>query len=600
MRLALLALLTFPLSHLACSSPEDNPSGAGGHDTGTSTENGSGGAGSTSGSGGGMSTSSGSGSSTSTASTGSTGSGMAGLIFGQVQRYDYAFDLASAHATSKLSIDVAPPGGDCFAASCALDKTSANTWNGAPAKSAALQGDTLTTCGEPVPGDAKLTIGAAVDVPEKTFLGLDVGFSRKQDMAGGQFTYLLSWVKGCEHFGPCDADPSRLAAFHFDVTHAPGQVVLCPGTLTPGSTLTQCDLSGTLAPTYSAFGLAADPLWKRAEFATVAGVNLAFYEVPVGKIAASLNKPSVTEFFTWITTLLGPLPYGKELRFAGAPTAWLGFEHPANIILNEQLPLQVGAYKDPTMHVLMHETVHQWAGDRATLASVPDFVWKEATAEYLAYVFEDEHRPAGEAAASLAYWDAISLQSQHYPRPTDSPTPSVESFYGDVYGPGPMVLYVQLESLLGRDKVLGGIQGFLVQPGARSADDLRKTIEAASGKDLKPYFDAWVFGSGKPEWPTFSVATTQTGDQVTVTVTQKNASKKLYGCKVEVGVQGATASALATVDFGVAPTSTTASATVTLSGPVKSTTLDPNHRVVGRLGTGGPLAPEPRRKVWIL
>ena len=108
-------------------------------------------------------------------------------------------------------------------------------------------------------------------------------------------------------------------------------MVLCPGTLTPGDTVTSCDLSGTLAPTYSGFGFASDPLWKRKAFTTAAGIDVAIFEVPGGAIADTLEKASVDAYLTWITGLLGPFPYGKELRLAGGPTKWLGFEHPANI-----------------------------------------------------------------------------------------------------------------------------------------------------------------------------------------------------------------------------------------------------------------------------
>jgi aminopeptidase N len=337
----------------------------------------------------------------------------------------------------------------------------------------------------------------------------------------------------------------------------------------------------------------------RTPYTTVDGVDLVFYEVPSGGLAAALEPPSVTSFFQWVTALLGPFPYGSELRFAGAPTAWLGFEHPANIILNEGLSDASTSYANTLMHVFMHEIVHQWAGDRSTLAMTADFVWKEATAEYLAYVFEDEQRPPVEATSSLAYWDSISLQADHYPRPTDEPTPAVQDFYGDVYGPGPMVLYVQLESMLGRDVVLQGIQGFLATPGARGVGDLQAALEAASSSDLSAYFNAWVFGVGKPEWPTLQVTTAQAGDQVTVTVTQQNASAKLYGCLVEVEVNGATQTTTALVDFGVAPTSATATATVTLAEPVVSTQLDPNHRLVARQSPNVSVKPEPKLPVWI-
>jgi aminopeptidase N len=541
-------------------------------------------------------------SSTGATSGGGSGAGGAtptGPITGTALRYTVAFDLTSAAAHSDVDVDVAAPGGDCFTIGDRGASTNV-TWDSAPAASSTFSSGVLNACGSGVRGPGKLTLGADTPIPLKTYFNLDVGYSHKKDQDGGQFSYMVSWVSGCDRFGPCDADPSRLAEFHFDVTHPAGTTVLCPGVLTAGDTLTHCDLSGTLAPTYSAFGLAADPLWKRTPFTSVGGLDLVFYETPSGQIAKSLDPASLGAYITWITGLLGPFPYGSEIRYAGAPTAWLGFEHPANIVLQEKLPLVTGAYANPSMHVVMHETAHQWSGDRATLATATDFVWKEATVEYLSYVFEDEHRPPAEAAATLAYWDAISLQAAYHPRPTDNPPPAVQTFYGDVYGAGPMTLYVQLEDMIGRPAMLSAVQAFLADPGARAVTDLQHALEKSSGQDLSAYFSAWVFGAGKPEWPTFAVATSQMGDQVTVTLTQQNASGKLYGCKVTVEVDGATTKAMATVDYGLAPTNATAISTVTLAEPVMGTVLDPGHRLIAHVAGKGPVPPAPLRKVWIL
>jgi aminopeptidase N len=570
MRLPRASLLFAPLLVLACSS--EDPASSSTSTTSSTTTSGAGGGG---------------------------GSPPAGDIAGAVTRYDLSFDLELAKATTTAHLDVATPGGDCLALDYQLGTVDSVAWNAAPAREAAIDGSTLRACGDPVTAGAPLALSAVATIPEETFLHLDVGFSRKEDLAGGSFSYLLSWVGGCSHFGPCDADPSTLAEHHVEVHHAPGTIALCPGALTAGDTVTRCDVEGTLAPTYSAFALAADPLWERAPFVSAAGVDVVFYEVPGGALAASLDADAVAEFLGWITDLLGPFPYGSELRVAGAPTRWLGFEHPANILLLEDLDQIDTSYADATMHVLMHEIVHQWAGDRTTLATAQDFVWKEATAEYLAYVFEDERLSVEDASATRVYWDSISLQSAHYPRPIDDPPPPVQSFYGDVYGPGPMVLYVQLEALIGRDAVLEGIVALLAEPGARSVDDLRVALEASSGADLGPYFDAWVRGAGKPEWPTFAVSTEQSGDQVTVTVTQQNASGVAYGCVVEVEVAGATESARALVSFGAAPSSSSASATVTLAEPALSTTLDPDHRVVGRAAQAASATAAPRLPVWI-
>jgi aminopeptidase N len=532
--------------------------------------------------------------------------GPSGEVKGDVTRYDYTFDLTTAEATSKLSIDALTPGGDCFTVDDTNALADSPQWNGAPANSGTFDGSgRWTVCGSGV-GPGALTVGASESVPEsKYLLGLDIGFARSASLGSGTFSYLLSWIGGCSHFGPCDADPSKLVELHFDVTHPDGTTVLCPGVRTATSTKTTCEIKGTKAPTYSGFGIAADNAWVGTPFLHMdtPPLDVVIYESSVGKIGTTLDKTSMTEFFTWITGLFGPLPYGTEMRYGAGPTTWLGFEHPANVILYEKLPTlsTTGAYLNPTTHVFMHETVHQWAGDRTTIATAQDFAWKEATAEYVSYLFEDEHRPVGEAAASLSYWKHASLVAKHHLRPTDDPPVPVQNFYGDAYGPGPMIFYVQLESMLGRDVVIKAIQSFLGGSASKSADDLRLALEAASGKSLKPYFDAWVFGAGVPEWPSFSVKATPTttGGDTLVTVTQKNASGTIYGCQIEVDVVGATKTVRATVDFGLAPTATTASATVTLGEAVVSTTLDPRNRVIAHdLGTTaiehGPI------KIWIL
>jgi aminopeptidase N len=525
---------------------------------------------------------------------GGGGASPTGNLAATVAHYDYAFDVITAQGRSKLTLDVTPPGGDCWQVSSELGTLTDVTWNGAPASITQLGMGVLGACGGGVGASNPLEIGALVpEVPEKTWFGLDVGFSRKKNSAGGTFSYLLSWVGGCDRFGPCDDDPSRIASYHFDVTHPEGTVVLCPGTLSAGATRTSCDLTG--APTYSAFAIAADPFWKRSPFGTFAGVDIVFYEGPSGALQSSLDPASVGAFMDWITARLGPFPYGNELRVAGAPTAWLGFEHPANIILNEQLGKAAPGNPNGLFHVFMHEVVHQWAGDRTTLASAQDFVWKEATAEYLSYVFEDEARPPEEAAATRKYWDSISLQAQHWPRPMDEP--SVEELYGDVYGPGPMVLYLQLEPFVGRQALLEGIASFLSKPGGRSVLELRDALEVASGKNLVDYFDAWVFGYEKPVWPTFDVQTSQVGGEVTVTVTQSSDFGKLFGCVVEVELKGATQSTRALVDFGLTASGVTATATVPFAEPVVSTVLDPDHRLIG--WKAGALPIVEKQKVWI-
>jgi aminopeptidase N len=531
--------------------------------------------------------------------SGGGGSGPTGEVTTAVQRYDLFFDLEAKTSTSVLTLDVAAPGGDCLTIASELPATSAS-FDETPLDAAGVthDGSSLHACGPSLPAGTH-TFSAQVALAEQTYHQLDVGLSVTNDLAGNPFTYLLSWVGGCDHFGPCDDDPSRLVELTYEIAHPAGTIALCPGKLTAGETSTTCELLGTRAPTYSAYTAMTNPGWVRTPFVEAAGVEVVFYEADGGTIADSLDPASVTAFLEWITGLLGPLPYGDELRFAGAPTAWLGFEHPANIVLLEDIDQIATSYADTTMHVLMHEVIHQWAGDRSTLATTQDFAWKEATAEYLAYVFEDEQRPPAEAAASLEYWDLISLQASWHVRPTDMPAPEAHEFYGDVYGPGPMLLYVQLEPLIGRDAVLAGIADFLAEPGARSVDDLRLALEAASGADLAAYFDAWVVGSGEPTYPSLSVvATADDTGNVTLTVTQAEVEGAPFPCAVEIDVVGASNTVTVTADFGLAPADGTVEITIPFGEAVEATLIDPRHKLVD-VPTGVNLTAAPRQPVWI-
>ncbi|WP_338871449.1 M1 family aminopeptidase [Myxococcus stipitatus] len=513
-----------------------------------------------------------------------------------VTRYEYEFATQTGAARSVLMLDVAPPGGDCFVVNAPEGLTDLR-WNGALPVRAESTPDGIRVCGPGLfAGQVKLE--ARFIVPLQTYDFTQVGFSRRFDRVGSTFSYLLSWIGACDLLGPCDDRTDQLTQYVFTVKHASNERVLCPGKRTrPNSTTTRCELTGlTKAPTYSSFAVASNPAWRSSTFTEVPGkFKLELHEVPGGKLASALDASEVREYLSWVIGELGPLPYGTELRVASAPTEWLGAEHPANLILREDLPDLRRDYANMTMHTLMHEVVHQWAGNRTTLSRPLDFVWKEAIAEYLTYRYELLARPPGEAQQTRAHWDRLARTASYYPQPQDDPQPVFLSYSADVYGTGPMILFLQLEPLLGEDTVLQAIKDFLHQPGDRSVADLRTALELASGKDLGPYFNAWVHGSGDPDWPFFDVSTESHDGKVTLTAVQRSLSGKSYPVSVDVLIEGATRQRVVTLDYGLAPESDTLRVTVPFPEPVKHVTVDPENRVVNRRFLGLDTEPPPER-----
>jgi aminopeptidase N len=84
--------------------------------------------------------------------------------------------------------------------------------------------------------------------------------------------------------------------------------------------------------------------------------------------------------------------------------------------------------------------------------------------------------------------------------------PALVDYYGDAYGPGPMVLFRQLEVLTSRDQVLAAIKSVLGHQHAISMDDVVNALATSTGLDLTAYSAAWIHGTGKPAWPTISVS----------------------------------------------------------------------------------------------
>ncbi|MGN6109100.1 MAG: M1 family aminopeptidase, partial [Kofleriaceae bacterium] len=356
--------------------------------------------------------------------------------------------------------------------------------------------------------DAMEQVTLEVDqvVPLKTLSSSQVGYSVTRDHEQNPFHYLVSWVGGCDRFGPCDHRSDQFATYTFHVTHPATLMVRCPGTITEVSpTETTCDFTHDGGPTYSTFGLAAYPrtAWTQTDLGRWGSAKVTVYDRAQTGIAAEIDPAYHAGFVQFMESTFGAYPYGDELRVLTAPTYWSGFEHPGNIVLDDLLASPGSAYLHPVAHVLDHEIAHQWAGDQTTLAGTYDFVWKEAMAEYLAFVYETMADPPA-AASTAAAWKSFSRGVGYFPVPGDKP--ELFRYYGDVYGPGPMVLFRQLEVLSSREQVLAGLRSVLGRPRALSVDDLVAALEASTGLSLGDYAAAWLHGTGAPTWPTVALS----------------------------------------------------------------------------------------------
>ena len=527
------------------------------------------------------------------------GSGKApptGPIAADVTHYDYKFDLdtRAAHATVTATVTT---GGDCWKLPFRATAPANPKLDGKDAASATADGTSLTVCGKGYDAGETLVLDLDLTFAMATLGPSQVGYSIKQDAQGNPFTYLVSWVGGCDQFAPCDNRPSRFATYHFDVTHAAGTMVRCPGTIAEDSaTETECSFDFPGGPTYSTFGVAAYPAWTQTDLGMWGDVHVTLYDRAQTGIAAKINTAWDGGYLAWLESNFGAFPYGHELRLLTAPTYWNGFEHPGNIVLNDTLATQRNSgYADTVQHVIDHEMTHMWAGDQTTLAGTYDFTWKEAMAEYLSYAWEDMQDPAV-GARTAAAWKSFAGGAKYYPVPLDHP--DLFTYYSDAYGPGPMVLFRQLAVMSSRQQVLAAIKSVLGQPQTLSVDQLIAALQQQTGIDLAQYTTSWIEGSGAPAWPHVALVFTAGTGTSTLSIHQVNpGASGIRACKFHIALQGATPdeSVLVPVDTSTAGfeqtlTVPTPAFTVTTLG------LDPQSECLVYLDSAMPL---PAASPWV-
>jgi aminopeptidase N len=210
-----------------------------------------------------------------------------------------------------------------------------------------------------------------------------------------------------------------------------------------------------------------------------------------------------TEYFGF------PFPFPKHDLVLVPELPYGGMEHAGATFLREEavlFPFQPSANdRLRRAQLLFHETSHQWFGDLVTMRWFDDLWLKEGFANFMAAKATAELLPEHSA------WNAFhALKVAAYRTDaTRGTTPiwqrlpnlsAAKSAYGNiVYSKAPGVLR-QAEFYLGEDAFRRGVQAFVHTHAYRAADwgDLVRALEAASGRKLGAWADAWVKRPGMP------------------------------------------------------------------------------------------------------
>jgi aminopeptidase N len=214
------------------------------------------------------------------------------------------------------------------------------------------------------------------------------------------------------------------------------------------------------------------------------------------------NTPKMIRFFGEKTGLR--YPYNKYAQVCVPDFVAGGMENiTATTMTDSVLVDEIAALEGDADSLVAHELAHQWFGDYLTGKDWSHIWLNEGFATYFASLYTEAdlgddafrlemHRTA-QGYQGGDQWSRRALVEERY-RSSD------DMFDGITYSKGSSVLHV-LRGLVRDVAWWKGIREYVAlhKLAVVDSDDFRKAMEAASGQDLKWFFDQWVHQAGHPE-----------------------------------------------------------------------------------------------------
>ncbi|MDJ0974495.1 MAG: M1 family aminopeptidase [Planctomycetota bacterium] len=221
-------------------------------------------------------------------------------------------------------------------------------------------------------------------------------------------------------------------------------------------------------------------------------------------------------------------PYEKYAQVVVEDFIFGGMENTTATTLIDLVLFDDRAALDFDMDPLVaHELAHQWWGDLLTCREWAHAWLNEGFATWSEVVWE-EHRRGPAEAAYYRYGNAQAYRAEdggEYRRAIvdkryDEP---IDLFDRHLYDKGGLVLHM-LRKELGEGPFWRAIRTYANENRGRTVvtEDLRRSIESATGRDMDWFLDQWVFGAGHPE---LKVAWKHDADTGMLAITVKQTQK---------------------------------------------------------------------------
>lgn len=310
--------------------------------------------------------------------------------------------------------------------------------------------------------------------------------------------YVISEPDGAAHWFPCNDHPRDKATYDFEVTVPQGYTAVANGRLEETKTDKGWSTYHWVTRDPMASYLATVNVGKFVE-EKIEGPNGLpihnFYPPLLAKVA-SYDFGRVPQMIEWFSDRFGPYPfsdYGNLVLNASVGGAAL--ETQTRPVYERGMLTGVRAAE----FVYAHELAHQWWGNSVSVQDWKDVWLSEGFATYSHMMWQHEHD------GSFAKLDA-AMHDLYSDLPTHTAPvaePGKESLFSEnVYHRGAVALHV-LRKELGDAKFFEVLKTWGTEFRGKNVttEDFAQHASKIAGKDLEPFFQAWIRDSELPAWP---------------------------------------------------------------------------------------------------
>jgi aminopeptidase N len=309
-----------------------------------------------------------------------------------------------------------------------------------------------------------------------------------------------NWPNRAHNWIPCVDDPADKASVEFIITAPAHYQVVSNGVLVEESNLpdnkklTHWKEDVPLPTKVMVIGV--------ADFAVnylgdINCVPVSSWVFPENKKNGFNDYAQAKDILSFFMNYIGAYPY-KKLANVQSKTIFGGMENAGAIFYFENSV--TGEANDESL--LAHEIVHQWFGDMATEKSFAHLWLSEGFATYLTHFFIESKYGTDSLNNEMKKErnEIIDFAKESNRSIVDSISPLMSLLNVNSYQKGGWVLHM-LRRQLGDSVFHKIIRGYYAAYAGKNADtrDFEKICEKESGKDLKTFFDQWLYTQGLPK-----------------------------------------------------------------------------------------------------